>query len=80
MPPDVMREAESAAVSCEVFLAVGSSLVVHPAAGLPLIAKRAGAKLIIVNRTETPLDDIADLIVNDEIGKVLPELVGMPEP
>ncbi len=80
MPQDVMREAESAAVSCEVFLAVGSSLVVHPAAGLPLIAKRAGAKLIIVNRTETPLDDIADLIVNDEIGKVLPELVGMPKP
>ena len=80
MPQDVMREAESAVVSCEVFLAVGSSLVVHPAASLPLIAKRAGAKLIIINRTETPLDDIADLVVNDEIGKVLPQMVGMPEP
>ena len=79
MPEDVMREAETAALSCEVFLAVGSSLVVHPAAGLPLVAKQAGAKLIIVNRTETPLDDIADLVVNDEIGKVLPQMVGMPE-
>ena len=77
MPQDVMREAETAALSCEVFLAVGSSLVVHPAAGLPLVAKRAGAKLIIVNRTETPLDDVADLVVNDEIGKVLPRMVGM---
>ncbi len=80
MPQDVMREAETAARSCEVFLAVGSSLVVHPAAGLPLVAKRAGAKLIIVNRTETPLDDVADLVVNEEIGKVLPGMVGMPEP
>ena len=75
MPRDVLRKAEEAAVSCEVFLAVGSSLVVHPAAGLPLLAKRAGAKLIIVNRTETPLDELADLVVHDEIGKVLPEMV-----
>ena len=78
MPQEVMREAETAARSCEVFLAVGSSLVVHPAAGLPLVAKRAGAKLIIINRTETPLDEVADLVVNDEIGKVLPEMIGMP--
>ncbi len=75
MPPDVLRKAEEAAVSCEVFLAVGSSLVVHPAAGLPLLAKRAGAKLVILNRTKTPLDELADLVVNDEIGKVLPEMV-----
>lgn len=74
MPRDVLRKAEEAAVSCNVFLAVGSSLVVHPAAGLPVLAKRAGAKLVILNRTETPLDELADLVVNDEIGKVLPEM------
>ncbi len=75
MPQNVLRKAEEASTSCEVFLAVGSSLVVHPAAGLPLLAKRAGAKLIIINRTETPLDEMADLVVNDEIGKVLPLMV-----
>ncbi len=75
MPQDVLRKAEEAAVSCEVFMAVGSSLVVHPAAGLPLLAKRGGARLIIINRTKTPLDEMADLVVNDEIGKVLPAMV-----
>ena len=80
MPQDVLRKAEEAAASCEVFLAVGSSLVVHPAAGLPLLAKRAGAKLIIMNRTETPLDEMADLVINDEIGKVLPELAETSPP
>ena len=78
MPQDVMRKAETAALSSDVFLAVGSSLVVHPAAGLPLAAKRAGARLIIVNRAETPLDDVADLVIHAEIGKVLPPMVGMP--
>jgi len=75
MPQDVLRKAEEEAVSCEVFMAVGSSLVVHPAAGLPLLAKRGGARLIIINRTKTPLDEMADLVVNDEIGKVLPAMV-----
>ena len=80
MPQSVLRKAEEASTSCEVFLAVGSSLVVHPAAGLPLLAKRAGSKLIIINRTETPLDEMADLVVNDEIGKVLPLMVALTPP
>jgi NAD-dependent deacetylase len=58
-----------------VFLAVGSSLVVYPAAGFPALAKQAGARLIIVNRTETPLDEIADIVLREEIGKVLPTIV-----
>jgi NAD-dependent deacetylase len=66
-----------AAEACDVFLAVGSSLVVYPAAGLPVVAKRAGARLIILNRTETPLDELADLVIHDEIGRVLPALVGV---
>jgi NAD-dependent deacetylase len=76
MPQDVMVNSQRAAEACEVFLAVGSSLVVYPAAGLPVLAKRAGARLIILNRTETPLDDIADLVIHEEIGEALPALVG----
>lgn len=76
MPIDVMQQAQHAAENCELFIAVGSSLVVQPAASLPEIAKRSGARLIIVNREETPLDDLADLVVYDEIGKALPAMVG----
>lgn len=76
MPQDVMENCQRAAESCDVFLAVGSSLVVYPAAALPVVAKRAGARLIILNRTETPLDELADLVIHDEIGKALPALVG----
>ena len=65
--------------SCEVFLSVGSSLVVQPAALLPLAAKQAGARLIILNRTPTPLDKLADLVLRDEIGRVLPVLVSAAE-
>ncbi len=77
MPEEAMRRATAASMTCDVFLSVGSSLVVHPAAGLPLLARQRGAKLIIINRTETPLDGIADLVLNQEIGVVLPDLVGL---
>ena len=76
MPQDVLAAAKRASESCDVFLAVGSSLVVQPAASLPLLAKHVGAKLIIINRAETPLDPMADLVLHDEIGKVLPAMVG----
>jgi NAD-dependent deacetylase len=59
------------ALACDVFLVVGSSLVVYPAAALPLIAKRNGATLVIVNREATALDDDADLVIRAEIGPVL---------
>jgi NAD-dependent deacetylase len=77
MPGLAMQVAASVTRQCEVFLAIGSSLVVYPAASFPALAKESGAALIIVNRTETPLDGMADLVVRDEIGKVLPLLVGM---
>jgi NAD-dependent deacetylase len=79
MPAEAMQAAIAACYACEAFLAVGSSLVVHPAASLPMIAKGAGAALIIINRTPTPLDGMADLVINEEIGKTLPKLIGMPE-
>ena len=75
MPEPQMRRAAEAARTCEVFLSIGSSLVVHPAAMLPVAAKRAGARLIIINRTPTPLDDLADLVIHAEIGSTLPKLI-----
>jgi NAD-dependent deacetylase len=76
MPALAMRAAVEACQDCDVFLAVGSSLVVYPAASLPEIAKQSGAALIIINRTPTPLDGIADLVLSEEIGKALPRLIG----
>jgi len=77
MPALAMQAAAEASQDCDVFLAVGSSLVVYPAAAFPEIAKQSGAALIIINRTPTPLDEIADLVVNEEIGKALPNLAGL---
>jgi NAD-dependent deacetylase len=71
MPEDAMRRAQELAESSDLFLAIGSSLVVWPAAGFPLAAKRAGARLVIVNRDPTEFDEIADLVVRHDIGDVL---------
>lgn len=71
MPEDEMVRAQAATVACDLFLAIGSSLVVYPAAGFPSVAKRNNAQLVIINRDPTDLDDIADLVINDEIGRVL---------
>jgi NAD-dependent deacetylase len=71
MPEREMRRAEQLTLDCDLFLAVGSSLVVWPAAGLPLMAKRNGAGLVIINREPTELDEIADLVVRADIGTVL---------
>jgi NAD-dependent deacetylase len=71
MPAEKMARAEAAALACDLFLVLGSSLVVFPAAGLPLLAKRNGAALAIVNREPTDQDAYADLVLHDEIGAVL---------
>lgn len=71
MPEDSMRRARKLAPTCDLFLVLGSSLVVYPAAALPVIAKESGAKLVIVNREPTPLDAIADLVIREGIGSVL---------
>ena len=74
MPQGAMARAQDAALSCDLFLVLGSSLVVYPAAGFPLIAKRNGAALAIVNREPTELDRYADLVINEEIGQVMSEV------
>jgi NAD-dependent deacetylase len=77
MPEEEMARAAAAARACDLFLAIGSSLVVYPAAGLPMAAKRSGAKLVILNRDPTELDDHADLVLNAEIGPTLGRIVGV---
>jgi NAD-dependent deacetylase len=71
MPEEPMRRAQELATDCDLFLSIGSSLVVWPAAGIPLLAKRNGAKLVIINREPTELDEFADLVVRNDIGDVM---------
>ncbi len=71
MPEDVMREAAELSTRAKLYLAIGSSLVVEPAASLPRLAKKHGAILVIINKTETPLDAVADLVIREPIGKIL---------
>ena len=76
MPAREVERAIGACEACDLLIAVGSSLVVYPAASLPALAKQSGARLIVINRTETPLDGVADLALRDEIGRILPQLIG----
>ena len=71
MPEREMQRAEEMTRAADLFIAIGSSLVVWPAAGFPLMAKRNGASLVIINRDPTEFDDIADLVVRHDIGNVL---------
>jgi NAD-dependent deacetylase len=71
MPEAAMRRAQELTEACDLFIAVGSSLVVWPAAGFPLAAKRNGARLVIINRDETEFDHIADLVLHNDIGTAL---------
>lgn len=71
MPEEPMLRAEEETLACDLFIVLGSSLVVYPAAGFPLLAKRNGATLAIVNREPTDLDPYADLVLHDELGEVL---------
>ena len=77
MPEQAMQRAQAAVEACDLMVVAGSSLVVYPAAGFPEHAKRLGAKLAIVNREETPLDPMADLVVRGEIGPALSFAVGI---
>jgi len=71
MPQDVMIRAEAETLAADLFIVLGSSLVVFPAAGFPVMAKRNGAKLAIVNREPTDMDGFADLVLHAEIGPVM---------
>ena len=75
MPKEEMLKAEKASLSCDLFIAIGSSLKVYPAASFPLVAKKNGSKLIILNREGTDLDKYADLVIHDEIGEFLSKVL-----
>jgi NAD-dependent deacetylase len=74
MPVEAMRRAQDWSERAEIFIVIGSSLQVQPAASFPVIAKRGGALLAIVNRDPTPLDDIADFVHNGAIGAFFSQL------
>lgn len=80
MPELEMARAEATTSECDLFLVLGSSLVVYPAAAFPLQAKRGGAKLVILNRQPTPQDEVADLVLHADIGPTLRTAVDMLRP
>lgn len=71
LPEEVLRESTEWAQQCNLMFALGSSLVVHPAASIPPLAKQAGARLVIINRDPTPLDELADVVVASSLGESL---------
>ena len=77
MPERETEEAYRRSAASDLFIVVGSSLVVQPAASMPLVAKRSGAKLVIINRDETPLDDLADLVIRAQAGPLMAAILEM---
>ncbi len=75
MPEREVREAERLSRECDLMLAIGSTLVVYPAALMPMIAKEAGARVVILNLSETGGDRYADLIIRDKAGEVMSRLL-----
>lgn len=75
MPAGPMAQAEAQTLNCDLFLVLGSSLVVYPAAEFPRLAKRNGAALVIINREPTDQDQYADLVLHDELGPALSEII-----
>ncbi len=70
LPEAAIQRAYEMATGCDLFLAIGSSLVVYPAAAFPTIARQHGARLVIVNDEKTPLDDVADIVLRGDIGDI----------
>jgi NAD-dependent deacetylase len=75
LPQEAIQQAFTLARQADVMLVVGSSLVVYPAADIPLMAVRSGAQLIVINAEPTPFDELAAVVVRGKSGKVLPEIV-----
>jgi len=77
MPAEALRRANALAQACDLLLVLGTSLVVYPAAAIPVLAKQHGARLVIVNREPTGLDEFADLVIRHEIGPALEPFVDL---
>jgi len=74
MPEKEMVIAQKKSISCDLFICIGTSLAVFPAADLPVLAKETGSKLVIINNEPTQMDHIADLVINRDISKVFSEV------
>ena len=77
MPEAEMERARAVTLEADLFIVLGSSLVVYPAAGFPIMAKRNGAKLVMINRDPTDQDGVADLVLHREIGPTISRVVGV---
>jgi NAD-dependent deacetylase len=74
LPADAIAQAEAKSSTCDLFIVAGSSLVVYPAAQMPIIAKRHGAKLVIITLSDTPHDSYADVVINQKTGPTLSQI------
>ena len=72
---EVLQEASQRSSDCDLFIVVGSTLVIYPAAYMPIYAVRAGAKLIIVNLSDTPMDDDAEVLIRAKAGEAMSRIV-----
>lgn len=77
MPVEETQEAYNRSSACDLFIVIGSSLVVQPAASMPVTARRNGAKLVIINRDATPCDGIADIVIHDQAGSTMTALLNL---
>ncbi len=75
MPERETQEAYHRSSTCDLFIVIGSSLVVQPAASMPLVAKRNGARLVIINRDPTPYDDTADIVIHGQAGPTMASIL-----
>ena len=75
MPEEEMRIAQEKTLTCDLFISIGTSLLVFPAAGFPQLAKEVGAKLVIINNQPTDFDHIADLVLSEQIGEVFSAII-----
>lgn len=75
LPEETLYEATKRSKNCDLFIVIGSSLVVYPAAYMPMYAKEGGAKLVIVNRDETPYDNMADIVINGGAGETMSQIL-----
>jgi len=75
LPQETLREATRRSQNCDLFIVIGSTLIVYPAAYMPTYATEAGAKLAIVNLTPTPLDSYATVVVRGKAGEIMSKVI-----
>jgi NAD-dependent deacetylase len=75
LPEMTLKKATFNATRCDLIIVIGSSLVVYPAASIPMYAKESGAKLLIINNTPTPCDGVADIIIHHSAGETMERIL-----